>query len=68
MCNLIAIGSTLLFPEYMTGCNCVVRRQGTLSSLAIRSVRYGGPVEAALAARVLGLLSLTLGAGDDSER
>ncbi|EIE23324.1 hypothetical protein COCSUDRAFT_63675 [Coccomyxa subellipsoidea C-169] len=44
------------------------KRQGTLSSLAIRSVRYGGPVEAALAARVLGLLSLTLGAGDDSER
>ena len=43
-------------------------RQGTLSSLAIRSVRYGGPGEAALAARVLGLLSLTLGAGNDSER
>ncbi len=43
-------------------------RQGTLSSLAFRSVRYGGAVEAALAARALGLLSLTLGAGDDSER
>ncbi|CAL8465178.1 g4713 [Coccomyxa elongata] len=48
--------------------DCAVERQGTLSSLAIRSVRYGGAVEAALAARALGLLSLTLGAGDDSER
>lgn len=46
----------------------MLHRQGTLSSLAIRSVRYGGAVEAALAARALGLLSLTLGAGDDSER
>ncbi|BDA43174.1 probable interferon-related developmental regulator 1 [Coccomyxa sp. Obi] len=48
--------------------DCAVERQGVLSSLAIRSVRYGGAVEAALASRALGLLSLTLGAGDDSER
>ena len=36
--------------------------------LLIRSVRYGGGAEACLAARCLGLLSITLGAGDDSEK
>ena len=45
-----------------------VCRKETLTGLLIRSVRYGGGAEACLAARCLGLLSITLGAGDDSER
>jgi hypothetical protein len=45
-----------------------MRRQDTLMSLFLRSVRYGGSGEACLGARGLGLLCLTLGAGDSSER
>lgn len=43
-------------------------RRETLTGLLIRSVRYGGGAEACLASRCLGLMSVTLGAGDDSER
>lgn len=43
-------------------------RKETLTGLLIRSVQYGGGAEACLAARCLGLLSITLGAGDDSEK
>jgi hypothetical protein len=47
---------------------CGGRRRDTLLLLFVRSVRSGGAVEAALAARALALLAITLGAGDDSER
>ena len=43
-------------------------RQDTLTSLFLRSMRCGGGGEACLGARGLGLLSLTIGAGDSSER
>ena len=43
-------------------------RRDTLLLLFLRSVRSGGVLEAALAARSLALLAITLGAGDASER
>ena len=43
-------------------------RRDTLLLLCVRSVRSGGGGEAALAARALALLAVTLGAGDASER
>ena len=43
-------------------------RRDTLLLLCVRSVRCGGGGEAALAARALALLAITLGAGDASER
>lgn len=43
-------------------------RRDTLLLLFLRSMRSGGVLEAALAARSLALLAITLGAGDASER
>jgi Interferon-related developmental regulator (IFRD) len=43
-------------------------RRDTLASMFLNSLRRGGALEAALAARCLGLEAVTLGAGDECEQ
>jgi Interferon-related developmental regulator (IFRD) len=47
---------------------CALRRRDTLASMFLNSLRRGGALEAALAARCLGLEAVTLGAGEESEQ
>lgn len=43
-------------------------RRDTLASMFLNSLRRGGALEAALAARCLGLEAVTLGAGEECEQ
>ncbi len=43
-------------------------RRDTLASMLLNSLRRGGALEAALAARCLGLQAVTLGAGEECEQ
>jgi Interferon-related developmental regulator (IFRD) len=45
-----------------------VCRRDTLASMFLNSLRRGGALEAALAARCLGLQGVTLGAGEECEQ
>jgi Interferon-related developmental regulator (IFRD) len=45
-----------------------VRRQETLMSLFLSSMKKGAGAEAVIATRALGLQALTLGSGDEGER
>jgi Interferon-related developmental regulator (IFRD) len=51
-----------------TAVSAHTRRRDTLASMFLNSLRRGGALEAALAARCLGLEAVTLGAGEECEQ